>query len=226
MYWIYLIIFIIAVLAPDIIKGSFYFLSENRAEELLIFVLGIMGFLFFMWQEYQLFIQKNEKKRDKKKIDQTIKDLVESYSYIGVVNRKMDILMNISLGLTEKSNLSKNKQAEIYFSIIEASKFLMKAECSFLRFINIKDNSLEKEIKMDTCVCSIKNETMAKIKDSDSAEEIENFLITSSHQMIKNIRCYLIVSDYEEQEDKTNEMLKVLASQALFVFSYAGHITD
>lgn len=226
MYWIYLIIFIIAVLAPDIIKGSFYFLSENRAEELLIFVLGIMGFLFFMWQEHQLFIQKNEKKRDKKKIDQTIKDLVESYSYIGEVNRKMDILMNISLGLTEKSNLSKNKQAEIYFSIIEASKFLMKAECSFLRFINIKDNSLEKEIKMDTCVCSIKNETMAKINDSDSAEEIENFLITSSHQMIKNIRCYLIVSDYEEQEDKTNEMLKVLASQALFVFSYAGHITD
>lgn len=226
MYWIYLIIFVIAVLAPDIIRGGFYFLSEKRAEELLIFVLGTFGFLFFMWQDHQIFIQKNEKKKDKKKIDQTIKDLVESYSYIGEVNRKMDILMNISLGLTEKSNLSKNKQTEIYQSIIEAAKFLMKAECAFLRFINTEDSSLEKEIKMAACVCSIKNETMAKIKDSDSSEKILNFLITSSHQRIKNIRCYLIVKDYEEQEDKTNEMLKVLASQALFVFSYAGHFTD
>jgi len=226
MYWIYLIIFVIAVLSPDIIKEDFYFLSEKRAEELLIFVLGVIGFLLFMWQERQLFIQKQEKNRDKRKINQTIKDLVESYSYIGEVNRKMDILMNISLGLTEKSNLSKNKQAEIYHAIIDAAKFLMKAECALLRFINTNDGSLEKEIKMKDCACTLKNETLVKMKSSSSSENFGSFLLTSSHNEIKNVRCYLIVNDYEEQNEKTIEMLRVLASQALFVFSYAGHIPD
>lgn len=226
MYWLYLIIFVIAVLSPDIIKGGFYFLSEKRAEELLIFLLGTTGFIFFMWQEHQLSVQKKEKNLDKKKINQTIKDLVESYSYIGEVNRKMDILMNISLGLTEKSNLSKNKEAEIYHTIIDAAKFLMKADCALLKFINMESRSLEKEIKMKNCSCSINKEILMTMQETGGAEKIEKFLVTKSHQKIKNVRCYLIVSDYEEQEDKTMEMLRVLASQALFVFSYAGHISD
>ena len=226
MYWIYLIIFIIAVLSPDIIKGSFYFLSEKRAEELLIFILGILGFLFFMWQDHQLFIQKKEKKRDKKKINQTIRDLVESYSYIGEVNRKMDILMNISLGLTDKSNLSKHKQTEIYHTIMDAAKFLMKADCALLKFMNAEKGLLEKEIRMEDCRCSLKNEEILKILESSRSEKIEEFLLISSHNTIKDVRCYLVISDYEEQDDKTIEMLKVLASQALFVFSYAGNISD
>jgi len=226
MYWIYLIIFIIAVLSPDIIRGSLYFLSEKRAEELLIFFLGVTGFFLFFSKDRQLFLQKIEKKRDKKKIDQTIKDLVESYSYIGEVNRKMDILMSISLGLTEKSNLSKNKQTEIYRAIIEAAKFLMKADCAQLKFINAENDVLEKEIKIDNCSCAIKTENIIKMKSSGNAEQFEKFLVTTSHHKIKNVMCYLIVGDYEEQGDKTIEMLKVLASQALFVFSYAGRISD
>jgi hypothetical protein len=225
-YWIYLIIFVIAVLVPDIIRKKFYFLPETRAEELLIFLLGVIVFLSSAWQERLIFLHKREKNQDRKKINQTIKDLVESYSYIGEVNRKMDILMNISLGLTEKSNLSKNKQTEIYHTIIDAAKFLMKADCALLKFINTEDNSLEKEIKIGNCSCSIKNEVLIKMKEAGSAEKIDNFLVTSSHQKIKNVRCYLIVNDYEEQGDKTIEMLTVLASQALFVFSYAGHISD
>jgi len=155
MYWLYLIIFLLAVLAPDIIRNDFYFLSEKRAEEMLIFLLGIAGFSFFMWKDYQLFLQKKEKVKDKKKINQAIKDLVDSYSYIGEVNRKMDILMNIALGLTEKANLTKKKELEIYHTIMEAAKFLMKADCALLKFINTESKILEKEIRMPECSCEM-----------------------------------------------------------------------
>lgn len=226
MYWLYLIIFVLAVLAPDIIRKDFYFLSEKRAEEMLIFLLGIAGFLFFIWQDYQLFLQKKDKIKDKKKINQTIKDLIDSYSYIGEVNRKMDILMNIALGLTEKTNLTKKKETEIYHTIMDAAKFLMKADCALLRFTNTKNKTLEREIRMPECLCEIKNKDLAELKITTGTKKIENFLIFLSHQQIRHIRCCLIVNGYAEQEEKTIEMMRVLASQALFVFSYADHILD
>ena len=226
MYWFYLIIFLLAVLAPDIIRDDFYFLSEKRAEEMLIFLLGIAGFLFFMWQDYQLFLQKKEKARDRKKINQTIKDLVDSYSYIGEVNRKMDILMNIALGLTEKTNLTKKKEMEIYDTIMEAAKFLMKADCALLKFINTNDKTLEREIRMPGCSCEMKNQDVLEMKNNEGTKKTGKSFVFLSHQEIKNIRCCLIVNGYTDQEEKTIEMLRVLASQALFVFSYTGHISD
>lgn len=226
MYWLYLIIFVIAVLAPDIIRREFYFLSETRAEELLIFVLGAVAFLFSAWQERQLVLQKKEKQKDQKKIEQTIKDLVESYSYIGEVNRKMDILMNIALGLTEKTNLSKKKETEIYHTIIDAAKFLMKADCACLRFINLKNKTVDKDVRIEACRCAVKNKDLAEIKGDLGTKKIGKIFVASSHQKIRDIKCYLLINDYVEQEEKTIEMLRVLASQALFVFSYAGHILD
>jgi len=106
MYWIFLIIFIITVLVPDIVRDNFYAISETRSEEILIFLMGAMAFAIFMKNEKQLIFHKKEKEKDKKKIEQTVKDLVESYSYIGEVNRKMDLLMNTALGLSDRSALS------------------------------------------------------------------------------------------------------------------------
>lgn len=226
MYWFYLLIFIVAILAPDIIQWDLYFLPEKRAEELLIFLLGTTGFLFFVWQERQLSRQKQEKLKDQKKINQTVKDLVESYSYIGEVNRKMDILMNVALGLTEKSNFSKKKETEIYHTIIDAAKFLMKADCACLKFVNIKAGTVEKDVHTEQYPCPLNNKDLIGIKDGIGTKKIGKIFLVSSHQKIRNIRCYLAVNDYAEQEEKTIEMLKVLASQALFVFSYAGHLLD
>ena len=224
MYWIYLIIFVIAVLSPDLIRGDFYLLSEKRAEEMLIFLLGTSGFLLFIWQEHQIFVQKKEIKKDERKISQTIKDLVESYSYIGEVNRKMDIMMNISFGLTEKSNLSKKKESEIYHNIIDAAKFIMKADCALLKFINVENKQLTKEVKDTDCNCTIANNELFSIVDRDSAKKIGKYLIVSSRHNIKNIRCFLMVNNYNTEEPRSIEMIKVLASQALFVSSYAGQI--
>jgi hypothetical protein len=134
--------------------------------------------------------------------------------------------MNISLGLTEKSNLSKSKQTEIYNTIIDAAKFLMRADCALIRFINTEKKILEKEVRMKSCNCTVKNDDIMRIGDSILSEKIESFLILSSHHQIKNVRCFLIVNGYEEQEGKTVELLRVMASQALFVYSYAGSIAE
>jgi hypothetical protein len=223
MYWIFILLFIVAVLIPDIIRGSLFILSENRVEEIALFLIGILGFLVFLRNEYRLTLQKKEKEKDQNKIKQTVKDLVESYSYIGEVNRKMDILMSIALGLSDRSILNKHSEQDIYQSIVSAANFLMKADCSFLRFVRSHDSKNIKEIRSEKRKNPISNEELTSIGDNINVKKSKDCMIVCSPQKIKDIRGYLIICGFDEEEEKNPknmEILKVFASQALFLFSY------
>ena len=223
MYWIFLVLFIIAILIPDIIRGPVYFLTEERAEEVAIFFMGVVAFLVFMRNEYMFSVQKKEKEKDRKKMKQTVKDLVESYSYIGEVNRKMDILMSIALGLSDRSVLNKNREKEIYEAIVSASNFLMKADRSFLRFIKQKETKNIKEIKLDHKKNNVKNEDLVSMGKDISFKKNKDYLVVCSNQKINDIKSSLVICGYDDEEEKNPkniEILKVFASQALFLYSY------
>jgi hypothetical protein len=223
MYWIFIVLFIIAILIPDIVRGPISFLAEERAEEVAIFFMGMVGFLVFIRNEYKLSVQKKEKENEQKKMKQTVKDLVESYSYIGEVNRKMDILMSIALGLSDRSILSKNREKEIYESIVSAANFLMKADYSMLRFIDGRNSRNVKEIKLEKKRSPVLNEELTKMGDDINVKKWKDCLVVCSPRKINDVRGYLIICGYDEDEEKNPknmEILKVFASQALFLFSY------
>lgn len=225
MYWFYLAIFIIAVLVPDIIRTDFYFLTETRLEELLIFLLGMIGFLIFAFKEHQLFIQKEEKAKSQKRLKQAAKDLVDSYSYIGEVNRKMDILMQIGLGLADRSEISKKKEKEIYYTIIDAANSLMKAKCSHLRFVDLKNQRTRKEISAGSECHRIKNSELVGMGDNVNIKRKNGYLVAASFKQIDNVKGYLIVEGYNELEAENinnQEILKFLAMQALFLYTYVS----
>ncbi|MFA6047708.1 MAG: hypothetical protein WCV59_01200 [Parcubacteria group bacterium] len=225
MYWIFLLIFIIAVLIPDIIRHPIFFLDEERAEEIAIFLLGAIAFLVFIKNELLLLFHKKEKERDQKKIDQTVKDLVESYSYIGEVNRKMDIIMNIALGLADRSMLNKKKEKEIYESIANAANFLMKSESVTLRLVDIESLRVKKEIRTNGKHQVVKNEELSAMREETVVKKGQNCIIIASSRNINNIKGYLIISGYNEREQsnpKNIEILKVFASQAIFLYSYVN----
>lgn len=220
-----MLIFIIAVFVPDIIRGGFYFIPESRVEEILIFLMGVTAFFVFMRNEQLLLFHKKEKEKDEKKINQTVKDLVESYSYIGEVNRKMDILMHIALGLTDRSVLDKHKEREIYESIVSAANFLLKADATILRFVNMVSGETEKEFRLEEEGRNgyIKNNELTEMEENINVKKCKDCIVVSSPQTLNDIRVFLIIKGYDEEEEKNPkniEILKVFASQAIFLYSY------
>lgn len=227
MYWTYLILFTIAVLVPDIVRDSFYSLPEKRAEELAIFLLGMAGFLIYVFKEHQFSIQEEEREKSQKKFYQTAKDLVESYNYIGEVNRKMDMLMDIALGISDRSSFSKVKEKEFYHSIVEAANSLTESRHSSLRFIDIKSGKTKKDFLVNNnkeAMNTIKNTELVEMGDNVNTKKIGDFLVISSAKNIDNVKSYIITKDYnKEKESASNnlEILKFLASQALFAYHYS-----
>jgi len=131
-------------MVPGVVQESIFGLPEEKIEQLVLFVLGLFSFSMFLARKYQLRRQKEEKEKEKRKLQQTAKDLVESYSYIGEINRKMDMLMQIGIGLSNHTNINKHRENEIYKSILEASNFLMKGETSLLVFFDVQEKKIKK----------------------------------------------------------------------------------
>lgn len=223
MYWIYFIVFILAVFVPDIIKNDFHSISNTRLQEIAIFFLAMVGFLFFIFEEQKNKVQEKEKEKNLRQLENTSRDLVESYSYIGEVNRKMDILLQIALGVLDRSVLDKNKEKEIYHDIINAANFLMKADCSCLRFLELTTKKIKKEVRTCTGHCLIKSSDLLENGDGINYKKSDGLLIITSSQKINNVKSFLLVKGFDKDEEnapKNLEILRVLASQALFIYSY------
>lgn len=224
MGWYYLAIFVLALMVPHYIREDMFGFSHERIEEIALFILGMVGFAFFMVKKYQLKRNMEEKEKEKRRLQQTAKDLVESYSYIGEINRKMDMLMRIGIGLSDHSGLNKHKENELYKSIVEASSFLLKSECTTLLFLDTKENRIKKKICFDHRCANIKNtEELLKMEKNVYLKMESGYIIARSQKTEDGMRSYLIAKSFDtfQANDNNNqEILKYLASQALFLYTY------
>jgi len=210
---------------PDIIQNEDSLgLPQEQIEELAIFLLGMFGFLAFIFKEWQLKIQQREREKGQQRLQQTAKDLIESYNYIGEINRKMDILMQIGIGLSERTGLSKKREREIYMSIIEAATFLLKGKCATIIFFNTKVNKIIKDCCLDEkCNNPDRSDSFFAMDDNVTIKFVQDFVVFCSNKTINDTRVYLVVKSFDEFQSRDNnnqEILKYLASQALFLYSY------
>ncbi|MDP1833492.1 MAG: hypothetical protein Q8L11_00970 [Candidatus Moranbacteria bacterium] len=224
MYWLYLIIFIIAVMIPDIFREDYFGIPHEQIEELAIFILGLLGFLFFILKEHQLVVQEKEKKREQRRLQQTARDLIESYSYIGEINRKMDLLMQIGMGLSERTNLTEKRENEIYQSITESASFLLKAECASLFFFDTRTNKAIKHVcRNEKCGSLGQDADLFLMGDNIFIKQSGNHIVFRSHETIDDVKSYLVIKAFDEFQGRDNnnqEIIKYLASQALILYSY------
>lgn len=226
MYWTYLALFILAIFVPDLVKGGQYPFPHERLEEFLIFSLGIIGFLIFIFKEHQIAIKESEGVKISNKLSLVNKELEASYTYIGEVNRKLDILMQVGLGLIHRGRRTKTKEREAYDSILSSAVSLLKAKNAVLRFVNIETNKTQKEmVYLDTCRV-VKNEEFLGMGENVNIKKGNGYIIASSSKDINNIKCYLItescddcISDSDASLGNNDEILKFLASHALFLYA-------
>ena len=219
MYWLYLIIFTLIVFVPTAIQDGFYVFDKAQTQEFTILILGSLGFLAFLVQEKRLKKNIAEKSSIQRKVNSITKDLTQSYSYIGEVNRKLDILENITLSHPESLYLTTKKQKEIYDSTMQAIGIITKSDNFVLRFSNMKTNELLREIKnlpFAPFSFSCKHlDPKAQFMESD-----EFMAVISPKDIDDVVACIIIKKKSPAQKIEDLEMLRILASQALFIFMF------
>ncbi len=139
MYWVYLLLSIFVVLTPELISSGTWILSQDDTESLAIFAFVVVGLVLYLSKERAFFHAHTEKVNLQKKTNNITKDLSESYSYIGEMNRKLDVIQEVIFELPRKMLLKKNKPTDKYKPILEAVKVFARTEKAALLVVDNKE---------------------------------------------------------------------------------------
>ncbi len=217
MYWIYLTLFVFIVLVPKVINGDRLFLAEDDQESLLIFFVGAIGLLIYLWKENQLRFQLSEKVKLQKETSRVSRDLADSYSYIAEINRKMEIVKNIALGLPETAAITPERLKEVYESIMEALGLLGKTDVFFLCVVDLRSGVIKKKFDVRGKRCPVLNyQELAKRTETVIREG--DYCIIRSPRRVKGSLAFVVLRKKTGTVEDP-EIFKALAAQALFLFS-------
>lgn len=217
MYWIYLAIFVLIVLTPKIIQEGVLFFREEDVESLIIFCFGLLAFTLYLIKEKALLRVFREKLNLQKKTNIITKDLSDSYSYIGEMNRRFDIVKELMFRLPKDTaeGLAK-KESEIFRPILEAVKLLAKTDIVSLRFVNVKTKELEKIFEGGHSKTFASFDAKRLLASKKTFWEEKTCAIVRSPLQAKGLIAYIVffkTSNHIEDAD----IFKILASQALLL---------
>ncbi len=133
-YLVYLVFFALAVLSPSIYTRGYFGLSETSLEELTIFLFGLAGLVVFTNYERVMEGREREQEQVQDEYVRVKSELIESYAYIGSMNRKLELLKRVandaSIGLGEKKVVR-----ELFGALISHAAAAADAEAILLRFV-------------------------------------------------------------------------------------------
>lgn len=221
---IYLLFFVLAVLSPSIYQNGYFGISETALEEITIFIFGIAGLITFTL--YERHMERREREREKVQMDyhRAKKELMESYAYIGSINRKIELLK--SMAHDTSSVMSGNQLPKDLFHVLAANACAAAgAQCALLRFVELDPLRTEREFTHEQegrFAFRIANRDLKTVHDQGlshtilESEDQKKIAVIPSDRSRGRFKAYLLlhINGHALPDDFDVSLLKIFVNQA------------
>lgn len=221
---VYLALFVLAVLSPSLVTRDVVGIDERHVEEILIFLFGIVGLATF--SIYQRLMERREKEHEdaKNEYERARRELIESYQYIGSINRQIELLKRLanqtSQTIIESSKLNKDLLA----SLLANAAASVNAKTAYIRYVDVERlRTVHETLHTLESQASLKlaNKDLKKVHEFGAthafmrAEDGREILVVPSDSGERKVKAYLVVAtDPSRARDFDISLLKVFANQA------------
>jgi hypothetical protein len=222
MYWVYLILFLCMIITPEFIREGVLFFNEDDFESLLIFCFGMLGLLLYLGKESAFLRAVREKLSLQQETNQIRKDLSQSYSYIGEMNRRIDIVKNMVVSLPQsKATIFEKTGKELYDPIIDATGLLAQSDCVGLYFVSVESGAFVEQYVVGDGehverLRSLEGRALLDTKKYLWEEGRLSFV--RSPEDASGITAFIIFHKMKNRLEETG-IFQILAAQALFVYT-------
>lgn len=220
MYWIYLFLFILMIFTPEVVSTGIFFFREEDLESVIIFCFGLIGLLLYLGKETALMKAIREKLSLQQESNQIRKDLVQSYSYIGEMNRHLEILKNMIFESPHTAEeLLHGDQGRVYESVFDATLLLAQSDTAALFFVNCNTGEVLTSHQIGAnkeSFAHIKGESLLATKKYWWQEEGLSFVRSSEES--RGVAAFLVFRTVKNRVEETG-IFQILVTHALLLFS-------
>ncbi|HEU0050804.1 MAG TPA: hypothetical protein VFQ60_01980 [Patescibacteria group bacterium] len=225
---LYLTFFVLAVLSPSLITRGFFGFSEVRLEELTIFFFGMAGLVTFT--VYERLMERREKEREEvqNEYQKAKAELINSYAYIGSVNRKIELLKKFTNEASLAPLGTVRVPKELFSALAANACSAVGAEAAMIRFLELSKLRTEREFfhQADAAVVfRVPNRELRALHEKGlshgivRAEDGQQILAIPSDRM-QDCKAYLLLSFPEQGlQDLDTSLLKVFVNQAEMLYN-------
>lgn len=212
MYWIYFLLFIAITFVPVMVRGDSAYFTQEAREVLFIMCLGALGFFLYILKEKSILRHVREKLTLQKTATNISKNLSQSYSYIGEVNRKLEIVTKLMKRLPLMIE-EQGKKERLIWEVIDTCKVLNRTEHVAVRCLAPDGHRHEfVEKNSEELFRTIKDDQL--LKGEKKYWEQDNIAIMCSEPLKDGRRlCFLLEKTTNDPPDEA--VFELLCSLAL-----------
>lgn len=227
-YLVYLLFFLLAVMSPSIVGSDHFGIEQSSLEEILIFLFGLAGLCTFA--VYERLIERRMQERDVAlgHAEKAKAELIESYQYIGSVNRQIEVLKTLvnktSISLVDTDTYWK----DILQSLAANAAASVNATSVLIRFLDLDKLRTEREVFHaigKEKQLRMSNKELRKLHDFGSShaflrtEDGQEILVVPSDRKESTMKVYfMLTTDPSKTTDQDVSLAKVFANQAELVY--------
>lgn len=225
---LYLMFFVLAVLSPSIYTKGYLGLSEDTLEELTIFLFGLAGLVTFTG--YERLMERREQEHEKAQMDyQKAKtELIESYAYIGSMNRKIELLKKLANDTSLTLVDSKRLRKDLFHAIAANACSASGAHAGLIRFVELNKLRTDREFHHhpdSPFIFRVSNRDLRNLHEQKVShafvlsEDERQILVVPSDRHVGDMKAYLLLHlDAETIPEIDPSLLKVFVNQAEMLY--------
>ena len=227
MYWLYVIGFVSVLLVHGFSeRGMLPVIQNPEITELVFLLLFSTGlFVLFILRDYQVSRLKKELEGKRKEASRLGKELSASYSYIGEVNRKFEILKDVSVEIPEILENGKKNGKDVYFDVLHAIQIFSGCRDFVVAFFASDDgekNPMEIFLPSSQLTASPKHILLGEfVKDqSRFTKKSGEYCLVEANGTIGKMHCVAVFRRFSLRGDAV-DLVRPLLMQALFLHVHA-----
>lgn len=231
-YLVYLIFFVLAVLSPSIYNRGYFGLSETALEEVTIFLFGMAGLLTFAAYEHLMENREQEQERVETDYKRAKGELIEAYTYIGAINRKIELLKKTTNTASLQLTNGKQSAKELFQALTANACAAAGAQSLLVRVIELPKLRTDREFVHHTdrsLVFRVANRDLRAVHDQGAphaflrSEDGREILVVPSDRS-GDFKAYLLLTWPNHQiPELDHSLLKVFANQAEMLYYQLFH---
>ncbi len=208
------------IFTPEAISEGISLFREEDVESILIFGFGLMGLLLYLGKETALMRAIRDKLSLQQESNQIRKDLVQSYSYIGEMNRHLEILKNMIFESPHTvEELLHGDQGRVYESVFDATLLLAQSDAAALLFVERETGMVVAAYhagKEKERLLALQGEALLATRKYWWQEDGLSFVRSSEES--RGVAAFLVFRTVKNRVEETG-VFQILVTHALLLFS-------